>query len=468
MSEKRPRDPVVSSAGSKHGLAKHTHPGGDRSQCEFCRNNRDFTMPRQLYDAIAGGDVVLFAGAGVSTEGKPVAVPSLYEQICSELKLNPNDGVAFPDVMARYCSEVGTRGELLRLIKSHFDYFRSFPELYNVATRFHRELSTIWQLENIITTNWDTFFEDECAAIPFVGAKDFAFWSMRGRKVFKIHGSINSLSSMVVTRQDYKTCYARLSKGLLGSSMKMALATKTILYAGFSFQDDDFLRIHRFVRKETAGTEPKAYIITLDENSDARFRSLGLRPIYTDASYFLARLKEKLVKDHRMLPDEKFDVLPKILLEIRIAHDRALMLDAKRYPDIIYCWAYQDGFLHAIERILALRKSGYYSHQCNPVNAARTYEFHLRPAKVRAREYGEVAYIDGYVAGHLYFLGDDALRRLTPRYYVYGCDDVTRSLTELRKVFRSLRNSHSQAHALALRIARRIPQGMTLHHPPVL
>src|SRR6266487_1632177 len=93
---------------------------------------------------------------------------------------------------------------------------------------------------------------------------------------------------------------------------------------------------------------------------------------------------------------------------------------AKRYPDIIYCWAYQDGFLHAIERILALRKSGYYSHQCNPVNAARTYEFHLRPAKVRAREYGEVAYIDGYVAGHLYFLGDDALRRLTPRYYVYG------------------------------------------------
>ena len=67
------------------------------------------------------------------------------------------------------------RGELLRLIKSHFDYFSSFPELYNIATRFHRELSTIWQLENIITTNWDTFFEDECAAIPFVSAKDFAF-----------------------------------------------------------------------------------------------------------------------------------------------------------------------------------------------------------------------------------------------------------------------------------------------------
>jgi hypothetical protein len=280
-------------------------------------------MPRQLYAAIKGGDVVLFAGAGVSTEGRPVAVPSLYEQVCDKLKLDPSEGVPFPDVMTRYCSEVGTRGELLRLIKSHFDYFSSFPELYKIATRFHRELSTIWQLENIITTNGDTFFDDECAALPFVGAKDFAFWNMRGRKVLKIHGSVNSLGSMVVTRQDYKACYTRLSKGLLGSSMKMELATKTILFAGFSFHDDDFLRIHRFVRKETAGTEPKAYIITLDENSDARFRSLGLRPIYTDAAYFLSQLKQQLVKDRHMLPDENFDVLIKILLEIMNAHRRA-------------------------------------------------------------------------------------------------------------------------------------------------
>jgi hypothetical protein len=425
-------------------------------------------MPRELYAAIKGGDVVLFAGAGVSTEGRPVAVATLYEQVCDKLKLDPSEEVPFPDVMTRYCSEVGTRGELLRLIKSHFDYFNSFPELYKVATRFHRELSTIWQLENIITTNWDTFFEDECAAIPFVGAKDFAFWQMRGRKVFKIHGSINSLGSMVVTRQDYKTCYTRLSKGLLGSSMKMALATKTILFAGFSFHDDDFLRIHRFVRKETAGTEPKAYIITLDEKSDARFRSLGLRPIYTDAAYFLSKLKQQLINDEQMLPDEKFDALVKILFEIMKAHHRALRLDAKRYPDVIFCWAYQDGFRHAIDRILALQKSGYYSHRCNPVNAARTYEFHLRPEKLRGRHYGEVAYIDGYVAGHLYFLGDDQLRRLTPLYYVYGPDRFIRSFTELRKTLRRPDNIPSRARALARRIVAGIPKGMTLHHPPIL
>jgi SIR2-like domain len=467
MRNKRSRH-VVSPGGRTHGLAEHTHPQCNRSQCEICGNNRAFDLPRQLYDAVVAGDVVLFAGAGVSTEGRPVAVPSLYEQVCNDLKLNPKEGVPFPDVMTRYCSELGGRGALLRLIKSHFDYFSSFPELYKVATRFHCELATIWRLENIITTNWDTFFEDECAAIPFVSAKDFAFWTLRGRKVFKIHGSISSLGSMVITRQDYKTCYARLSKGLLGSSMKMALATKTILFAGFSFGDDDFFRIHRFLMKEMDGTTPSAYVITLDEASDTRFRSLGLNPIYTDAAYFLSQLKKKLIEDDLMVPDRNFDGLPKFLLDVVDAHDRALSFDAKRFPDLLYCWAYQDGLMHAIERILALGKSGYYSHQCNAVNAARTYQFHLRPTKLRAKQYGEVAYIDGYVAGHLYFLGDEKFRRLTPRYYVYGCDELILSINELRVALRRLRNSHSRAHALASRIIGGIPKGMTLHHPPVL
>ena len=106
MSEKNSRNVVVSPPGVGHGLSEHTHPDGDKSQCEFCRNNRDFSMPRQLYTAIKAGDVVLFAGAGVSTEGRPVAVPSLYEQVCDKLKLDPNERVSFPDVMTRYCSEV--------------------------------------------------------------------------------------------------------------------------------------------------------------------------------------------------------------------------------------------------------------------------------------------------------------------------------------------------------------------------
>jgi hypothetical protein len=97
MSEKTSRNVIVSPAGPAHGPGEHTHPAGDRSQCEFCRNNRDFSMPRQLYAAIKGGDVVLFAGAGVSTEGRPVAVPSLYEQVCDKLKLDPSEGVPFPD-----------------------------------------------------------------------------------------------------------------------------------------------------------------------------------------------------------------------------------------------------------------------------------------------------------------------------------------------------------------------------------
>ena len=32
------------------------------------------------------------------------------------------------------------------------------------------------QIENIITTNWDDFFERECGATPYVSPEDFALW----------------------------------------------------------------------------------------------------------------------------------------------------------------------------------------------------------------------------------------------------------------------------------------------------
>jgi hypothetical protein len=100
--------------------------------------------------------------------------------------------------MSQLCNQSNGRAKLLRKIKDRFDYIRSFPELYRIATRFHRELSTLFLVDTIVTTNWDSFFEDECGALPFVTADDYAFWEQSVRKVFKIHGSANSLGSIEV------------------------------------------------------------------------------------------------------------------------------------------------------------------------------------------------------------------------------------------------------------------------------
>ena len=212
--------------------------------CIICQNKLPFDIPDQLYETFLKGDIVLFAGAGISTENRSVFPYTLYEEVCGDIKIKPSEGSSFPKVMDKFCNQPNGRSMLLQKIRNRFSYIWSFSELYLRATAFHQELSTLYPIDTIVTTNWDDYFEKKCGAIPFVTAEDFAFWSMPGRKVFKIHGSVNSYGSLVLTSQDYRSCYRKLSSGIMGSYLKLILATKTIIYVGFSFNDEDFLLLY--------------------------------------------------------------------------------------------------------------------------------------------------------------------------------------------------------------------------------
>jgi hypothetical protein len=448
---------------------QHTHPGGDRSQCLLCRNNLAFDLPPELYEAILTGRLVLFAGGGISTESDIMPVPPLYEEVCSLLSIKPAGAPGFPDLMTQFSQKFG-RAALLRKIKEHFDYIRSFSELYRMATRFHEELATIFLIREIITTNWDDYFERECGATPFVTADDFAFWNLPGRKVLKIHGSVNAFGSIVATREDYQRCYRRLSIGLLGSSFKMALATKTILYVGFSFRDDDFARIHKFLTREMKGAIPRSYLVTLNRSSDSKIADMGVHPIYTDGTFFLSCLKKRLTADGRLIADQRYDGVAPFYARVLQSHTRVSDISFPKYPDVMYCLAYQDGFKHALARIMTLRATGYYSNTSKIARTIASYSKTVRPAKLRERAYATVAYVDGYINGHLYFVMAGKDRRDCPLYYVFGCPNELRSYAEFRRALRRAPRLHKAAHMMAVEFVKRnqIREGMVFHHPPVL
>lgn len=92
------------------------------------------------------------------------------------------------------------------------------------------QLGTLFPIDEIVTTNWDTYFEELCFATPIVEPHDYAYWNLPGRKVFKIHGSTNNVGSLVATEQDYAECYERLRTGLVGASLKHMLATKVLVF----------------------------------------------------------------------------------------------------------------------------------------------------------------------------------------------------------------------------------------------
>lgn len=153
-------------------------------ECAICKNNKPFTFPKEIIDAALDGELVLFCGAGISTESKNVLPYSFYTSIKNELDVK-DESVSFSDLMQLYCNQPNGRKKLLKRIRERFNYISSFPELERQATAFHQELAQIYPIRTIITTNWDTYFEDYCGAIPLTIPEGFAILGRQFKMCFK-------------------------------------------------------------------------------------------------------------------------------------------------------------------------------------------------------------------------------------------------------------------------------------------
>ena len=182
-----------------------TKPHPEDCVCALCRNDKEFAFPEHLLDKIASGEVVLFVGAGISTENKKHCQSTLYEEIHADLKSPGN--LSFPELMDAYCAQPDGRIKLLEKIKHRFDYFLSFDDFIRPMTRFHRAISPLYMIKDVITTNWDDFFERECRFDAFVYDSDLAFWDAAKRRLMKIHGSITNFGSIVATTSDYNQSF---------------------------------------------------------------------------------------------------------------------------------------------------------------------------------------------------------------------------------------------------------------------
>jgi hypothetical protein len=439
------------------------------SRCMYCQNKINFDLPNHLLDDLLQGDVAIFAGSGISTETKYVLPDTLFDSIAADLGYKKRLHKSFPEIMEEYCSQPNGRIKLLSEIKRRFDNIGSFPGLYSNATRFHRELATLPQIKTIITTNWDTYFEDECGAIPFINSEDFAFWDTDTRKVLKIHGSINKLGSLIATTEDYKKSLKELHKGLLGSFLKSILATKTIIYIGYSFSDEDFKQIHSFINKEMKGLSRQAYIVTLDKANLAKFRELNLIPIVTDGTHFISVVKDHSVHKHRTLPDVLYGYAYYMHGIVIQAYNKLYKeYDVEKYPEIIYCGFYQDGLAHAYERIMALRNTGRYSCSCEFTNTVELYKKYVKEFRGKKR-YQDVAYIEGYLYAHmqlLFLIEFPDIKFPLPLYYAYGYGQIL-NFNEYKKLIKKLPTFHKSANRMVQRIVKRMSKGekIVFHHP---
>lgn len=436
------------------------------NDCDVCRNHHEFDIPNEILEAVKNGNLVLFAGAGISTEGKGVFPKSFYQEISDEL--NKKDyNQSFSEIMEEYCSKNNGRIKLVKKFIERLDYVESFQEMKNTACKFYDELQTLYMINEIITTNWDNYFENICGCIPFVVSKDFALTGTQKRKVYKIHGSINNLGTIVATKSDYEECYKQLHSGLIGSKLKLLLSDseKQIVFIGYSLTDEDFVRIIEFLEDELGEFMPHYYIVTLDENIEKKINTKKYTPIITDATYFLSKLKSKLIEEDYLLEDRIYEFAYIALQEVSKVHLDISENDITRYPDLVYSMVYQDGLIHCYQRVIAMKKVGYYSNNANIQDSIRGYVNLLEEKEIQ-KDYYNQAYIDGYLNG-LISLDNRKYDMFPPFFYSFSDKEVIYTLNKYMKKRKKI-IEENKCKIDYIKEKLKDKKNIIAHHPPFI
>lgn len=411
----------------------------------------------------------MVVGPGIGLEGN-VFRRSLSQEVSQELDLADDASLASPDLMTKLCERLEGRRLLISKALQRLDQAKGSADLYMKAICFHRELSSIPQIDTIVSANWDTFFEDACVATPFHSADDFEFWPLTRRKVFKLHGSLDNFGSIVATRQEHTERYEQLTSGALGNALRAVLAGKTFLYVGWPSAGADFEMVHAMLTQGGEAPNSLHYFVT-DEDDKETADAKGATIVVADKIEFLEAVKEHLIQAGELLRDEVFSDLGDAESNAT-DHHLSFTSDIQyaKHPTAILTGCYQDGLIASLEHIGLTQRSGRYFRPSNVRTAIESYS-ELRAKHLERRHYMDVAYIDGYQAGLELLLASKAKRETLPAYYVYGAAQQPRDAKECKRLLDRAKEIDRDAYDYCVGLVKRFNlevEPTHLHHGPFL
>lgn len=350
-------------------------------------------IPDSLYEDIIHQDCVMFAGAGISTEGGTFDSPTFYEIIKEKAKYPKSLAPpSFADLMQYYCEHVdgGQRNRLTREAISRIEMFSVPGENQNIATMFHHELAQIPYFDRFVTTNWDPFLEQLLnILVPMVEDRDLAFWDDSKRQILKIHGCITRPYTLVATREDYEVCINR--SPLIFNKLRDLMTTKTFIFAGYSLRDSDFQLILDEISNSLGRFKKLAYAVDPNATDETveYWRPRGIQVHKIHGIHFLRLLRERFVKED-LLPTMEF--LRFLQDERRKIYKAHFEKEQSESSGAFASSMYQDGLQHALTYILAGVYLGKKKEDFEKEESANLKHLNLMSKK---KNYVEIAYWSG-------------------------------------------------------------------------
>jgi hypothetical protein len=220
---------------------------------------------QQLARRARDGELAVFLGAGVSASAGLPLWGELLRRLLQEAGVDADEAEAIQRLDARDAATLAVRAlaaggttlpAALRAILTQ--------RCYGLA---HALLAAL-PVEQAVTTNYDRLFETaradqgrRTAVLPFDDPAR--------RWLLKLHGDLDHDEGVVLTRDDYLRFGER--SGALSGVVQGMLMTKHVLFAGFSFTDENFFRMAHGTRQalESAGRDPRVIGTALELHRNA-------------------------------------------------------------------------------------------------------------------------------------------------------------------------------------------------------
>lgn len=260
----------------------------------------------ELFKLISKEEVVLFAGAGMSTSAGLPTANNLRDLLIESLSVEEKKQVPLSESLPNLTEAlIDIRDERESII----DEIESiFKRLITKESILHQNLAKISHFKNIITTNYDSLIEDHYKGACQVITKNIDLNSIVGQstKIFKIHGDFNNRESLMLTHSDYTDFFTfNTEHSNLWTVIKEKFISNTILFIGYNLADSNIEVLFKKILKSVEGVSRKYYLVApgLKFHNVRKLEKLNVKYINTTAEDFISELisylNDNIVEDAR-------------------------------------------------------------------------------------------------------------------------------------------------------------------------
>lgn len=235
----------------------------------------DVDLPQAVIDAQKRGELVLFAGAGVSIDA-PSNYPN-FRDLATEL-----GGTTYPirdhELIDRYLGRLVEHGIAVHdRVKNRLSDPLSHPNhLHEAIVRLFGSTSAI----RIVTTNFDDHFRGAALSVFGDAPETYRAPALPLGDDFKgivhLHGSVlDDAKKLVLTDADFGRAY--LTQGWARRFVQQLFSKFVVLFVGYSHQDLPLLYLARGISAAEDG--PGRYALT-SPTADTDWLNLGIEPVH--------------------------------------------------------------------------------------------------------------------------------------------------------------------------------------------